>query len=138
MATFSRLPAVERVTVLDYRRENLDRARSRCRDAATFLRARDVIDVPPDEFLDRIELTLNTSEGVESAEVVIETIAEDLYPELAADETPQELLEERLQQGRTGIDAGAGIFEYDSEPEEVTRRRDEKVAAIRRPIDDQL
>ena len=61
---------------------------------------------------------------------LFETIASELYPELAADETPQDELGERVRSGRTGINAGAGFFEYDA-PEDVTRRRDERVAAIR-------
>ena len=66
---------------------------------------------------------------------LFETIADDLYPELATDEVPQKLLRERVRAGRTGIGAGAGFFEYDEPPESVTRRRDESVAAIRRALD---
>jgi 3-hydroxyacyl-CoA dehydrogenase len=64
------------------------------------------------------------------------TIAADLYPELANDDEPQETLRERIRDGRTGIDAGSGFFEYDVDPKAVTRRRDETIAAIRQAIDE--
>jgi len=67
---------------------------------------------------------------------LFETVAENLYPELATDDRPQEQLAARVRDGRTGIDAGAGFFEYDGPPAEVTRRRDESVAAIRRALDE--
>jgi len=65
---------------------------------------------------------------------LFETIAADLYPALADDDAPGEYLSERVADGRTGIDAGEGIFEYDDPPEAVTRRRDERVAAVRRAL----
>ena len=67
---------------------------------------------------------------------LFETIAEDLFSELATDDGPQKQLGDRVREGRTGIDAGAGFFEYDVAPEEVTRRRDETVAAIRRALEE--
>ena len=67
---------------------------------------------------------------------LFETIAEDLYPDLATDDVPQDLLEEYVRRGRTGVDAGAGFFEYDVAPDEVTSSRDERVAAIRRALED--
>ncbi|NHN60073.1 MULTISPECIES: 3-hydroxyacyl-CoA dehydrogenase family protein [Halorussus] len=67
---------------------------------------------------------------------LFETIAEDLYPDLATDESPQAELRDRVDEGRTGIDAGAGFYEYDDAPGEVTRRRDETVAAIRRALEE--
>lgn len=67
---------------------------------------------------------------------LFEAIAEGLYPALSTDDEPGELLRERVREGRTGIDAGAGFFEYDEPPESVTRRRDETVAAIRRAIEE--
>jgi 3-hydroxyacyl-CoA dehydrogenase len=63
------------------------------------------------------------------------TVAGELYPELATDDRPQESLMEHVRDGRTGIDAGVGFFEYDDPPETVTRRRDERVAAVRRVLD---
>jgi 3-hydroxyacyl-CoA dehydrogenase len=67
---------------------------------------------------------------------LFETIAEDLYPELATDDEPQAPLGDRVRDGRTGIDADSGFFDYDVAPEAVTRRRDEAVAAIRRALDE--
>ena len=67
---------------------------------------------------------------------LFETIAEDVYPELVTDDEPQRELGDRVREGRTGIDAGAGFFEYDVPPEEITRRRDETVAAIKRALED--
>lgn len=63
-------------------------------------------------------------------------IAGDLFPELADDDRPGSPLTDAVEDGRTGIDAGAGFFEYDDGPEAVTRRRDERVAAIRRALDE--
>jgi 3-hydroxyacyl-CoA dehydrogenase len=65
---------------------------------------------------------------------LFETISEELFPHLADDDTPGEPLRERVESGRTGIDVGAGFFEHDEAPERVTRRRDERVAAIRRAL----
>lgn len=67
---------------------------------------------------------------------LFETIAEGLYPELADDDEPQERFAELVRDGRTGVDAGAGFFEYDADPGEVRRRRDERVAAIREALDE--
>lgn len=68
---------------------------------------------------------------------LFETIAEDLFPELATDDEPQSPLADRVREDQTGIEAGAGFFEYDAPPEDVTHRRDERVAAIRRALEDQ-
>lgn len=65
---------------------------------------------------------------------LFETIAADLYPELAVDDEPQGALSERVADGRTGVGAGEGFFSYDEPPADVTRARDEKVAAIRRAL----
>lgn len=67
---------------------------------------------------------------------LFETIAEDLYPDLADDAEPQELITDNVRAGRTGIDAGAGFFEYDAAPEAITGRRDEIVAAIQQALAD--
>ncbi|WP_435176395.1 3-hydroxyacyl-CoA dehydrogenase family protein [Halorussus sp. AFM4] len=67
---------------------------------------------------------------------LFETIADDLFPELANDEEPQAALRDRVAEGRTGIGAGAGFFDYDEAPADVTRRRDETVAAIRRALEE--
>jgi 3-hydroxyacyl-CoA dehydrogenase len=66
---------------------------------------------------------------------LFETIAAELYPHLATDDEPGDLLRGRVREGRTGIDAGAGFFDYDDPPEAVTGRRDERVAAIRQALD---
>lgn len=63
-------------------------------------------------------------------------VAKGIYPELANDDEPQKLLQEHIADGRTGVDAGAGLFEYDVDLETVTRRRDKKIAAIRRALDE--
>ncbi len=62
------------------------------------------------------------------------TIAENLYPELAADTEDQAELTSHVDEGRTGIEVGAGFFAYD-EPEAVTRQRDRTIAAIRRALE---
>ncbi|MDY6817131.1 MAG: 3-hydroxyacyl-CoA dehydrogenase family protein [Halobacteriales archaeon] len=61
-------------------------------------------------------------------------IAAELYPTLATDTTPSELFSEYLDDGRSGVEAGAGFYEYDVSPTEAVRRRDERIAAIRRAL----
>ena len=63
------------------------------------------------------------------------TIAADLYPRLSDADEPGALFDERLAAGRGGVDDGAGFHEYDASPADVIRRRDERVAAIRRALD---
>jgi 3-hydroxyacyl-CoA dehydrogenase len=63
------------------------------------------------------------------------TIAADLYPRLSDADDPGPLFDERLAAGRGGVDDGAGFHEYDASPADVIRRRDERVAAIRRALD---
>jgi 3-hydroxybutyryl-CoA dehydrogenase len=60
------------------------------------------------------------------------TIAADLYPELSSRAEPNPVLDERLDEGRTGVESGAGIFEYDRSIETVARERDERLAALAR------
>jgi 3-hydroxybutyryl-CoA dehydrogenase len=43
--------------------------------------------------------------------------------------------ESNLADARTGVDDGAGFHDYDASPTDVRRRRDERVAAIRRALD---
>lgn len=61
-------------------------------------------------------------------------VTEIVQPTLCNDEQPSRLFKEYLDQGRGGIDDGAGFFEYEEPPEEITGRRDRKVAAIRRAL----
>ncbi|WP_251341335.1 3-hydroxyacyl-CoA dehydrogenase family protein [Haloplanus halophilus] len=64
------------------------------------------------------------------------TIAGNLYPHLSDAEDPGPLFEERLAAGRGGVADGAGFHEYDEEPEALLRRRNERVAAVLRALDD--
>ena len=59
---------------------------------------------------------------------------ERIQPTLCNDAEPSRLYEEYLDAGRGGIDDGAGFFEYDEPPEEITARRDRKIAALRRAL----
>lgn len=63
---------------------------------------------------------------------LVETVLADLSPHLCDDDVPNPLLAEHLDRGRGGIDDGAGFYEYDRDPGDVTRERDEAVLAIRR------
>ena len=63
---------------------------------------------------------------------LVKTVGENLYPELANDQTPHTLLDERIETGRTGIDDGEGLLEYNNAPEALLRERDERIAAIRK------
>jgi len=63
------------------------------------------------------------------------SIAANLYPHLSDADDPGPMFAERLDAGRGGVDDGAGFHEYDDAPEDVIRRRNERVAAIRRALD---
>lgn len=66
---------------------------------------------------------------------LVETVGRDLYPHLSTADEPPAPLTERVAAGETGIEAGAGFFEYHEPASGVTRRRDEQVAAIRAALD---
>lgn len=77
------------VTVIDHRESNLDITRDRIRDALAFLAEEGIADVDPDR-VDRIGFTTDLPAGVADADVVIETVPEDVdtkhevFTELAA------------------------------------------------------
>jgi 3-hydroxybutyryl-CoA dehydrogenase len=64
------------------------------------------------------------------------TIAADLYPHLSDADEPGPVFEERIAAGRGGVADGAGFHEYDDPPSAVVRRRNERVAALRRALED--
>ncbi|PSP41319.1 3-hydroxyacyl-CoA dehydrogenase [Halobacteriales archaeon QH_6_64_20] len=64
------------------------------------------------------------------------TVAGDLFPHLSVAGEPSELFDDYLDAGRGGIAEGAGFFEYDVPASEVTRRRDEGLAALERAVDE--
>ncbi|PSQ17542.1 3-hydroxyacyl-CoA dehydrogenase [Halobacteriales archaeon QS_8_69_26] len=66
---------------------------------------------------------------------LFETIAEGLYPHLCDDDEPGELFADHVDRGRGGVEDGAGFLEYDEPAEAVTRRRDERLATLRRVLD---
>ena len=59
------------------------------------------------------------------------TVTAELYPDLCDDEEPNVLFDDYLDRGRGGIADGAGFHEYDETADAVTRRRDERLAALR-------
>ncbi|WP_423751105.1 3-hydroxyacyl-CoA dehydrogenase family protein [Salinirarus marinus] len=63
-------------------------------------------------------------------------IAAELYPHLADDDEPSPLFDERIEAGRNGVEDGAGFRDYDDPPAAVVRRRNERIAAIRRALGD--
>lgn len=67
---------------------------------------------------------------------LFQTVAGDVYPHLCDDDAPNELFDEHLAAGRGGIVDGAGFFEYDDPPEEITRARDEGLATLYRTLND--
>ncbi len=66
------------VWLVDHRQANLDTARTRIRRAVGFLHDQELTDREAGGVLDRIEFTLDTAAGVDSADVVLESISEDL------------------------------------------------------------
>jgi 3-hydroxybutyryl-CoA dehydrogenase len=65
-------------TVVDHRQSNLDEARRRIRETVAFLNERGVTDAAPEAVLDELTFRLDTGAGVADADVVLETVAEDL------------------------------------------------------------
>jgi 3-hydroxyacyl-CoA dehydrogenase len=65
------------------------------------------------------------------------TVAGELYPHLCDDDEPGELFDEYIEEGRGGIEDGAGFFDYDEPAEAVTRRRDDQLAALARLFEEQ-
>lgn len=65
------------------------------------------------------------------------SIAAELNPDLCNDTEPSPLFDEYLDAGRTGVEDGAGFYEYDQSPEEAVADRDERIAAIKRALSEQ-
>ncbi|QGX93832.1 3-hydroxyacyl-CoA dehydrogenase family protein [Haloplanus rallus] len=63
---------------------------------------------------------------------LVRTVLDNLSPHLADDDEASHLFDEYLDEGRGGIHDGAGFYDYDRSPEEVTHDRDETVMALRR------
>jgi 3-hydroxyacyl-CoA dehydrogenase len=59
------------------------------------------------------------------------TVAAGIYPSLSDSSEPGPAFDERIDDGREGVAAGAGFHEYAEGEREALRRRDERVAALR-------
>jgi len=66
------------VTLIDHRQGNIEAARSRIRDVVSFLQERGMIDRSADSVLDAIDFTLDQQRGVADADIVLETVSEDV------------------------------------------------------------
>lgn len=66
------------VTLIDHRESNLERACTQIREAAEFLHEESLTDRSPDDVADRIDYTLDTAAGVDTADLVLETVSEDV------------------------------------------------------------
>jgi 3-hydroxyacyl-CoA dehydrogenase len=83
------------VTLIDHRQVNIDDARERIRDVVSFLNGEGVTAATPDEVLEAIAFTLDRAGGVADADLVLESISEDLETKremfaALADEAPDE------------------------------------------------
>lgn len=58
-------------------------------------------------------------------------VADNLLPHLSTATKAGPVFEDRLAEGRTGVDAGAGFHEYEESLADAIKRRDERVAALR-------
>lgn len=65
-----------------------------------------------------------------------QTVAGNLFSHLSDTDDPSELFDEYLDEGRGGIEDGAGFFEYGIPAEQVTHRRDRGLAVLQRAIDE--
>lgn len=63
---------------------------------------------------------------------LFQTIADDLYPHLCDDDDASDLFDEYLADGRSGVEEGAGFYEYDRPAEAVLAERDRTILALRR------
>ena len=63
---------------------------------------------------------------------LVRTVLGNLSPHLCDDDEASPLFEEYLEEGRGGIHDGAGFYDYDRSPGEITHDRDETVMALRR------
>jgi 3-hydroxyacyl-CoA dehydrogenase len=63
---------------------------------------------------------------------LVRTVLGNLSPHLCDDDEASPLFEEYLEKGRGGIHDGAGFYDYDRSPGEITHDRDETVMALRR------
>ncbi|QLG61744.1 3-hydroxyacyl-CoA dehydrogenase family protein [Halorarum salinum] len=66
------------VTLVDHRESNLERATARIRDAASGLAAEGLTERSPGDVLEGITFTTDRDAGVSGADVVLETVPEDL------------------------------------------------------------
>jgi 3-hydroxybutyryl-CoA dehydrogenase len=66
------------VTILDHRQSNLDAARERIRDVVSFLRSEGRTERSPTAVNSDIEYSRDTERGLATADLVIETVPEDL------------------------------------------------------------
>jgi 3-hydroxyacyl-CoA dehydrogenase len=62
---------------------------------------------------------------------LVQTVSDELFPHLCDVDESSPLFDDLIEEGRGGIEDGAGFLEYDGPPEAVRSDRDEKVAAIR-------
>ncbi|WP_435181380.1 3-hydroxyacyl-CoA dehydrogenase family protein [Halorussus sp. AFM4] len=65
---------------------------------------------------------------------LFQTIAGNLYPKLSDADEPSAVFEDYLSEERTGVQNGAGFYEYDESPEQVVSRRNRRIAALRRAL----
>ena len=66
------------VTLIDHRQSNLDEAAQRIEDVVRFLNEEGITSMQPDQVRSRISMTLDQSAGVADADMVLETVPEDL------------------------------------------------------------
>jgi 3-hydroxybutyryl-CoA dehydrogenase len=58
-------------------------------------------------------------------------ISNDLYPHLCSDDEASDLFEEYIENGRGGVEDGAGFYDYDRSPDAVLADRDRTILALR-------
>ncbi|MEF8842200.1 MAG: 3-hydroxyacyl-CoA dehydrogenase NAD-binding domain-containing protein [Haloarculaceae archaeon] len=66
------------VTLVDHRQSNLDEAAANVLDVVEFLNGEGLADLDPESVVDDIEFTLDRDAGVADADLVLETVTEDL------------------------------------------------------------
>jgi 3-hydroxyacyl-CoA dehydrogenase len=66
------------VTLIDHRQSNLDEAAANIMEVAEFLNEEGLADLDPDGVVDEVDFTLDRDAGVADADLVLETVTEDL------------------------------------------------------------
>lgn len=104
-------------TLVDHRESNLQRARAELHDAAEFLVDEGLASIDPDSVVEAVAFTTDQADGVSGADVVLETVSEDLAVKhevfaAAVDAAPDDAILATNTSGLRISDIADGIQEH--------------------------